>query len=156
MQQHEAASNNVKEPPRKPRGHALALWRRSRAIQLATAGYTYEQIAREVGYANRGTAWRAVNSALQRQLVEDVELHRQMALDRLESLYAALWPRCEKGDLRAISAAIRNIDLQCRLLGMDGVSAQEPASASIVNPDHPAFLDSTVGAPSSSRARRAS
>ena len=35
-------------------------WRRTRAIELRAAGLSYDQIALEVGYANRGTAHNVV------------------------------------------------------------------------------------------------
>jgi hypothetical protein len=120
-------------------GHALAIWRRCRAVQLATAGYSYDAIAREVGYANRGTAWRAVDTALRQQLVEDVELHRQVELDRLDSLYAVLWPLAKSGDMRAITAAIRNLELRSKLLGLDRAPENAMDGYSIVQPDHPTF-----------------
>lgn len=76
--------------PRSKSGHALALWRQSRAVQLAAAGLSYDEIARLVGYANRGTAWRVVNEALTRQVVEDVEIYRLAELLRLNRILEAL------------------------------------------------------------------
>ena len=43
-------------------GKALAKWRRTRCVELALAGHSYDEIALEVGYQNRGTAWRAVRA----------------------------------------------------------------------------------------------
>jgi len=54
--------------PERPRGRhrdrALASWRRTRAIELRAAGLSYDQIAAEVGYTNRGTAHNVVTQAL--------------------------------------------------------------------------------------------
>jgi len=50
------------------RNRALAAARRARAIQLRAQGWTYEQIANELGYANRGTVCHIVNDALAARL----------------------------------------------------------------------------------------
>ncbi len=45
------------QPVRRPKsGRALATWRRTKAIELALAGHSYDDIAKQVGYSNRGTA----------------------------------------------------------------------------------------------------
>ena len=121
------------------------MWRRSRAVQLATAGYSYDAIAREVGYANRGTAWRAVDKALRDQLADDVEMYRQIEMDRLDSLYLALWPHVEAGDMKAFTAALRTIALRVKLLGLDRVPKDASVGYSIVQPDHPAFHTKVEG-----------
>jgi transposase-like protein len=55
------------------RNTALAAWRRTRAVELATQGLTYQQIADELGYANRGTVHRIVQQALESRLTEGLE-----------------------------------------------------------------------------------
>ena len=40
------------------RNHALAAARRTRAVQLRTQGWTYEAIARQLGYASPGHSVR--------------------------------------------------------------------------------------------------
>jgi len=127
-------------PDSRPKsGHALAMWRRSRAVQLATAGYSYDAIAREVGYANRGTAWRALDKALRDQVVEDVALYRRVQFDRLDRLLASLWPLCETGELKAFASALRTLDLQNKLLGLYEADEQDSSGYSIVQPDNPVF-----------------
>ncbi len=42
---------------------SLAAARQARAVQLATEGRTYQEIADELGYANRGTVTRSCTSA---------------------------------------------------------------------------------------------
>lgn len=36
--------------------NALARWRQCRAVELVLEGKKYDEVARQVGYANRGTA----------------------------------------------------------------------------------------------------
>jgi hypothetical protein len=54
------------------RNRALAAARRARAIELRTGGFTYDQIAEELGYANRGTVFRIVRDALMERQDEAV------------------------------------------------------------------------------------
>jgi hypothetical protein len=116
-----AVSEEVGCPPvrvRRRHNRPLAAWRRNRAVELATAGHSYEAIAREVGYTNRGTAYRAVHDSLQQQARESVERYRRQQLDRLEELQAAIWPQAMGGDPEAVLAAHRIVLSQCRLLGL--------------------------------------
>ena len=72
------------------RNRTLATARQARAIQLATEGRTYQEIADELGYANRGTVHHIVHDALTRDRKDAVELHQQAA-DTAGSV-AALMP----------------------------------------------------------------
>lgn len=56
-------------------------------------GCSYDQIAREVGYANRGTAHRVVAKALAERLADDIDQLRELELARLDGLQTSLWPR---------------------------------------------------------------
>ncbi len=69
----------------------LAEWRKARAVELATQGYTYQQIADELGYANRGTVHRIVQQALQALQTENVDTLRALEVARLDALQQALW-----------------------------------------------------------------
>jgi hypothetical protein len=97
---------------------ALASWRKCRAVELALHGKTYDQIAREVGYANRGTAHRVVMKALADRLVEDIDALREFEAARLDALQYALWDKAMSGDVRAANSIVRIIDRRCRLLGL--------------------------------------
>lgn len=69
------------------RNRALASARQARAVELGTQGHTYQQIADELGYANRGTVHRIVHQALAHDRVEAVE-----TLQRLESAWTEREP----------------------------------------------------------------
>src|SRR4051794_7103468 len=118
------------------RNRALASWRRARAVELATLGMTYDAIAREVGFTNRGTAYRVVRDALAQQTSQAVQALRQQQLDRLDALQATVWPRAMTGDLKAVLTAVRIVTAQCRLLGLDRPERDpdRPAPASVVVP----------------------
>jgi transposase-like protein len=109
----EAISRRLEMP-----SQALADWRKCRAVELVTLGKTYDQIAREVGYANRGTAHRTVSQALTQRLSDDSDQHRELEAARLDALQAALWDKAMHGDVRAFNSVVRIIDRRCRLLGL--------------------------------------
>jgi len=52
---------------------ALASYRRSRAIQLKAQGLTYQQVADELAYANRGSVYAIVQKGLAAREAENVE-----------------------------------------------------------------------------------
>jgi hypothetical protein len=102
-------------------GRALAECRRARAVEMALAGYSYDDIATEVGYANRGTAWHVVAAALTRHTMESVENYRQIELARLEAILAAHWSAATCGtDLKAADLVTKVIAQRVKLLGIDG------------------------------------
>ena len=47
-----------------PRSKMRARAKQARAVRLFTKGWTYEQIAKKVGFANRGTAYKVVKNNL--------------------------------------------------------------------------------------------
>ena len=101
------------------RNRALAAARQARAVELATSGMTYQRIADELGYSNRGTVYRLVHTALTRELHEDVEVHRRLEQERLDALQVSLWEKAMAGDTAAAHEVIRIIRERCRLLGLD-------------------------------------
>ncbi|MGO4598504.1 hypothetical protein [Terrabacter sp. 2RAF25] len=101
------------------RNRALASARQARAVQLATEGRTYQEIADELGYANRGTVHHIVHDALTRDRKEAVEDHQQLELARLDALQAALWSKAMAGDVEAAREVRAVIMARCRLLGLD-------------------------------------
>src|SRR4051794_7908878 len=82
-------------------GKTLAKWRKGRCLQLALAGHSYDEIALEVGYQNRGTAGRAVQDSLSSRIAEVVKEYRELEVARLDALQAAHWPRAVSGSVRA-------------------------------------------------------
>ncbi len=113
---------------------ALAQWRKCRAVELMVEGKTYDQIARAVGYANRGTAHRLVMTALGDRLVDDVDELREFETARLDALQAALWDKAMTGDPRATNTIVRIIDRRCRLLGLYHHKAVEHSPRYLVMP----------------------
>ena len=102
------------------RNRALSAARRVRAVELKTAGLTYEQIAAELGYANRGTVHHIVSDAPKTQTLEAVGQLRSLEIERLDKLQLALWQKAMDGDVPSAIAVVRCIAARCRLLGLEG------------------------------------
>src|SRR3546814_5937084 len=86
--------------------------RRKKAIALKLAGLDYQAIADQLGYADRAAAYVDIDRALKRNLAEEaeqVELLRHVAVQQLNRLQAAVWPKAVKGDTRAAETALRVI-----------------------------------------------
>ncbi len=61
----------------------MAEWRKARAVELATQGHTYQQIADELGYANRGTVHRLVQQTLHAHQADSVDTLRALEVARI-------------------------------------------------------------------------
>jgi transposase-like protein len=119
------------------RNAVLASWRCARAVELAAQGFTYRQIADELGYASRGTVHRIVRQALESRLAEGVDQLRKVELARLDALQAGLWEAAAGGDASAATTIVKIIQTRCRLLGLFDLPLQEGplSSLSAVNRD---------------------
>lgn len=105
------------------RGRARAKWRRNRAVELAMAGHSYDEIAELVGYANRGTAWRAVQDALSEHTALSVQEYRALALARYDALLSGHWDAATaEGNVRSAELILKVIAAESKLLGLDPVS----------------------------------
>ena len=102
------------------RNRALSAARRASAVELRTTGLTYDQIAMELGYANRGTVFHVVSEALKAQTVEAVGELRSLEVERLDNLHLAVWQKAMDGDVQSAIAVVRCIMARCRLLGLEG------------------------------------
>lgn len=101
------------------RDAALSSERRLRAVEMALAGKSYDQIAETLGYANRSGAWKAVQRALHDREVLGADELRELELQRLEALHCANWGAALSGDLKAANVVLRAADQRIRLLGLD-------------------------------------
>lgn len=115
---------------------AEARIKRNLAVKLAAEGRSFDEIAQEVGFTHRGSAHRAVYKALDEHEVENVDHLRDVEGTRLDALLAALWPRIEQGDVKAINVALRITDARLRLFGLvpKTTAAHQPEFMSLVVP----------------------
>ncbi|MEM8933764.1 MAG: hypothetical protein AAGE94_21415 [Acidobacteriota bacterium] len=133
-----------------------AALRRAKALELRKAGATYDQIADQLGYASRASAYKAVAKALKAiedQVVEGATEMCRLEVERLDRLLVALWPKASAGHLGAIDRVIRISERRCRLLGIDAairadhqVTATVQVEAPPSTPDEAqAYLDQMLG-----------
>jgi hypothetical protein len=109
------------------RGKALAAWRQATALQLHAQGYSYDEVAAAVGYANRGTAWKAVHDALKDRVAANADVLRRLELMRLDTLQAAHWPGALEGDVKAAGVVLKVIAQRIRLMALE----QDPKASGI-------------------------
>lgn len=86
--------------------------RRHRALQLRKAGATYDQIAQQVGYTNRGSAYRAVAEALREAKLDTAGDAQQLEVQRLDQMLMALWPKAMQGSGWAVDRILRMMELR--------------------------------------------
>lgn len=114
---------NAKSRTRAKTRDANAASRAALAIELRTQGLTYEQIARQCGYASRGACHDAVQRELERVVVEKVDALRREQLLQLDRLQAMCWEMASdednKGRLFAVDRLLQIFDRRSKLMGLD-------------------------------------
>ena len=101
------------------------------AVGLRRQGLPYSAIAERLGVA-KNTAHRLVVQSLDRTataLGESTAVLREIELERLDDLLAAVWPSAIAGDLPAVAMALRVAERRARLLGLDAPTRQELTGA---------------------------
>jgi hypothetical protein len=113
--------------------------REARAVELKTAGKTYDEIAAEIGYTNRSAARKAVVRALERRPVESVGEMRSIEGSRLDLLTAAVSkiifdPEASHDEqLKAINAAVRISESRAKLFGLYAPLQVESSGTNTLN-----------------------
>lgn len=135
---------------RLPRDPAI-MEREARAVELKTAGKTYDEIAAEVGYTNRSAARKAVVRALERRPVESVDNMRKIEGSRLDTLTVALSkiifdPEATYDEqIKAINAAVRISESRAKLFGLHAPLQVETSGTSTLNVVFSRALHSDIG-----------
>jgi hypothetical protein len=89
------------------------------ALELRRAGVTYEVIARQLGYADRTGAYRAVRTALAQNIKEPADDVRALELERLDALLRGVWVPATQGNVQALDRVLKIMDRRAALLGLD-------------------------------------
>jgi hypothetical protein len=105
--------------PRTSPSRIRARERAAEAVVLRKAGCSFDEIARRLGFSQKGSAYRAVIGYIQALAREDAEALRELELQRLDALLKAIWPRALEGELAAIDRALRISERRARLCGLD-------------------------------------
>lgn len=97
---------------------ATAAEKRKKALDLRRAGWSFDDIAVEVGYANRGSAHRAVKQGIAAITRESATELIELELSRLDDLLAGLYEQARNGDLFAVDRALKIADQRAKFLGL--------------------------------------
>ena len=90
-----------------------------KALQLRKLGWSYDDIAQQVGYANRGTAWHTVQKLLAKRQYEAVDELRQVEGERLDDLQRQFMLDAMRGKEKAAGVILRIMERRARLFGLD-------------------------------------
>jgi len=105
--------------------HAAVLAKESRAVSLYGEGGSYEEISEQLGYANRGSAWKAVDRGLRAQRDLRADEYLQIQICRYEAVLATWWEKATTGhDGKAANIVLRTLERLDKVLRLgDGEHA---------------------------------
>lgn len=124
---------------------AVAAVKRAKVVEAVAEGATYEQAAKQAGYATRSGAYKEFWKAIDGQEADAVEDHRALELARLDALQVAFWERAMTGDVKAAGMILRIIEQRSRLLGLDKPGHQSAAQTVVMSPVELAVWKETQG-----------
>jgi hypothetical protein len=114
------------------------------ALKLRASGLTYDQIAAQAGYDSRGSAYKAVQRELQRNLSEGVEQMRREELHMLNILHAEMWllamDRGNQWRHTAVDRILAISERKAKLMGLDVPVNSGPTANMVVIREVPAGL----------------
>ena len=93
--------------------------RDSKVYELRIQGFTFDQIAMEVGFNGPSGAWQAYERIKNEMIFESVDEARKLELMRLDELQFSLWDRAITGDLPSANCVLKIMDRRAKLLGLD-------------------------------------
>jgi hypothetical protein len=90
-------------------------------------GKTFEEIAKEIGYAGKQGAYDAVRRSLVEIIREPAEALVKLDLERLDVLWQIQYLNAQGGDVAAMSACMKIMERRAKLLGLDAPEKREIA-----------------------------
>ena len=89
-------------------------------MALRRRGLTLDAIAKELGYADRSGARKAIERGLAQWMHQGVEQFRAGELESTDTLLDRLWPLvdCDAPDLKAIDRFLRVMEYRARIMGL--------------------------------------
>lgn len=98
------------------------------ALELRLKGYSYQDIADEVGYKTKGAAHTAVAGELKAIPREAADQAREAELSRLDQMQKAMVNAAMAGDPMAVDRVLKVIEARSKLLGLyDLADTEDPA-----------------------------
>ena len=93
--------------------------RERQAVAYHLQGETCQAIADALGFANSGSAWKAIQRGLARFVAPAIAEARTAELARLDRLHKAHWSAAIAGDVPATETVLKLMVRRARLLGLD-------------------------------------
>jgi hypothetical protein len=106
------------------------------AVKLRAKKLTYDDIAKQCGYANPGACRKAVLREMNRVVVTNVEELRREQLYELDQLQAEIWglatDKGYKGRLFAVDRLLAIMKRRAELMGLDQSTGTAIAAAQVI------------------------
>lgn len=93
--------------------------KQKRALELGRAGLSYEEIAREMGYASKACIHKLIHGALRDIPAQAAEDYRMVEDQRIEALMTTYMPKAMEGDLDAAKMVDALIGRRAKLMGIN-------------------------------------
>lgn len=97
---------------------ATAAEKAKQALELRRAGWSYDDIAEEVGYANRSVAYKAVKRSIAAITREPAAELLELELARLDDMFSGLYESARNGDNFSVDRALKIMEQRAKLLGL--------------------------------------
>lgn len=110
-------------------------------VELRRTGETWDRIARAIGYANAGGAYKAYKRAIVRTLQQPTDELRDIEIDRLDRLQRAYWKKAIDGDLKSADFVLKVINKRGEFLGLD---APQKIQAEVITYDGNGDIDGDI------------
>ena len=128
----------------RPKGRAPSpevLDKERAVVALRRQGYTWDEIAAQVGYRHASGAAQAYERACARIIADDVLAIRHLENDRLDHMLSAIWEGAVSGDIKAVEAVLKIMTRRAKLLGLD---VKAPHQIAVSTTWEPQDVDSEV------------
>ena len=96
----------------------ISSYREVRSLELALSGMSWDQVAEELGYANRSGPWKAAQRCLARHQIVAADRYRAVRLAELDMLQARYWRAAMAGSPKAAGVVLRVIEARIRLMNL--------------------------------------
>lgn len=100
-----------------------AATRATLALQLRAKKLSYDEIAKQCGYASRGACHDAIMRELDRVVVKNVDELRTQEADMLDQLHTVCWEmamdKSNRGRLFAVDRVLAISERRAKLMGLD-------------------------------------
>lgn len=98
----------------------IAAEKRIKCMKLRKEGFTFEEIAKKVGFRERGAAYKAWQLGMSYAQREPANEALDLELQRLDELHKAFYPLAvKKKDPQAADKVVKFMERRAKLLGLD-------------------------------------